>query len=88
MPHLPPATAARRDPERRRLDGYEHRRTQSLAAGENRVEWTVNVANPQRWWPRALGDQPLYDVEVEVRTEAGELSDRRRPPHRAAHRAR
>ena len=60
----------------RPLDGYEHRRTQSVAAGENRVEWTVNVPNPRRWWPWALGDQPLYDVVVEVRTEQGTPSDR------------
>ena len=37
-----------------------------LAAGENRVEWTVTVDRPDLWWPRALGDQPLYDVAVEV----------------------
>jgi len=60
------------------LDGREHRRSQALAAGENRVEWTVNIPQPRRWWPRALGDQPLYDVEVEVRTEDGGRSDLRR----------
>jgi beta-mannosidase len=59
------------------LDGREHRRSQSLAAGENRVEWTVNIPHPARWWPRVLGDQPLYDVAVEVRTESGGVSDRR-----------
>jgi beta-mannosidase len=42
-----------------------------LAAGENRLEWTVGVPNPQLWWPWALGDQPRYNVEVEVSTEAG-----------------
>jgi len=47
-----------------------------LAAGENRVEWTVTVPDPALWWPRALGDQPLHDVTVEVRTE-GRLADRR-----------
>ncbi len=60
------------------LDGREHRRSQSLAAGENRVEWTVNIPHPKRWWPRTLGDQPLYDVAVEVHTETRGLSDRRR----------
>jgi len=42
-----------------------------LAAGENRLEWTVTVPNPRLWWPRALGDQPRYNVEVEVSTDAG-----------------
>jgi len=69
-------SAAPAPTRRRRLDGHEHRRTQSIAAGENRVEWTVNIPNPKRWWPRALGRQPLYDVEVEVRTEDGLASDR------------
>lgn len=62
------------------LDQGEHRRSQSLAAGENRVEWTVTVPQPRRWWPHSLGDQPLYDVDVEVRAESGSVSDRRRRP--------
>jgi beta-mannosidase len=61
-----------------RLEGREHRRAQSLAAGENRIEWTVNVPGPRRWWPRSLGAQDLYDIEVEVRTEDGAISDLRR----------
>ncbi len=40
------------------------------------MEWTLNVGNPRRWWPWSLGDQPLYDVVVEVRTESGATSDR------------
>jgi len=32
---------------------------------------------PQLWWPHALGDQPLYDVHVEVLAESGALSDER-----------
>jgi beta-mannosidase len=41
-------------------------RDHPLATGENRVEWTVDVPQPQLWWPRALGGQPLYDVTVDV----------------------
>lgn len=62
-------------------EGFEHRLTQPLAQGENRVEWTVTVPTPRLWWPHAHGGQPLYDVHVEVCTPAdrGELvSDRRR----------
>lgn len=43
-----------------------HELEQPLAAGENRVEWTVNVSDPVRWWPHSLGAQPLHDVRVEV----------------------
>lgn len=45
------------------VDHVDQRR---LAAGENQVEWQVPVDNPDLWWPHALGDQPIYDVAVEV----------------------
>lgn len=49
----------------------------AIAAGENRLEWTVTVNEPALWWPTALGDQPLYDVIVEVLEDNWHLSDRR-----------
>ncbi|MCB1002567.1 MAG: hypothetical protein KDB35_00115, partial [Acidimicrobiales bacterium] len=54
----------------------DQRADQPLAAGENRVEWSVTVPDPERWWPWSLGDQPLHDVTVEVRTEDGAVSHR------------
>ncbi len=48
----------------------------TLAAGTNLIEWTVDIDEPQRWWPRALGRQPLYDVTIEVLVD-GEVSHRR-----------
>ena len=54
----------------------QHQLTQTLAAGENHVEWTINVASPALWWPWALGNQPLYEVVVEVWCD-DELSHRR-----------
>jgi beta-mannosidase len=48
-----------------------------LAAGANRVRWRVVVERPDLWWPHALGDQPLYDIDVEVGVE-GRRSDARR----------
>jgi beta-mannosidase len=51
---------------RTRVGGTDHELEQPLAAGENRVTWTVGVARPALWWPHALGDQPLTDVSVEV----------------------
>jgi beta-mannosidase len=47
-----------------------------LAAGTNRVRWRLTVERPALWWPRALGDQPLHDVTVDVRVD-GRSSDRR-----------
>jgi beta-mannosidase len=53
----------------------EHLLDSPLAAGENTVTWQVSVDRPDLWWPHALGDQPLYDVAVEVSLQ-GELSHR------------
>ena len=63
---------------RTRVTGTDDERTQPLAAGENRVEWTVAVPDPDLWWPWALGDQPLHDLVVEVVDAHGRVSDRRR----------
>jgi beta-mannosidase len=61
------------DPDGREV--VEVVRDQQLAGGENRLEWTVAVPEPRLWWPHALGDQPRYDVTVEVLVE-GRVSDR------------
>ena len=47
-----------------------------LARGHNEVNWNLDLADPALWWPRALGDQPLTTVAVEVIVD-GETSDRR-----------
>jgi beta-mannosidase len=49
---------------------------QTIAAGQNDFEWTIDIIDPHLWWPRALGDQPLTEVAVEVVVD-GEVSDRR-----------
>ncbi|HEX7094506.1 MAG TPA: hypothetical protein VF183_01395, partial [Acidimicrobiales bacterium] len=51
---------------RTQVAGVHHELEQPLAAGENRVEWTVTVNNPVRWWPHTLGPSPLHDVRVDV----------------------
>ena len=64
---------------RTRVCGTEHEERCTLAAGENRVEWTVGIADPDRWWPHALGPSPLHDVLVDVvLDEDNVISDRRR----------
>lgn len=40
-----------------------------LAEGSNFVEWTVTVPSPALWWPRALGEQPLSEITVEVQVD-------------------
>ena len=32
---------------------------------------TIRVEQPQLWWPAGQGDQPLYNLQVEVRSENG-----------------
>jgi beta-mannosidase len=54
----------------------DHELVQTLAAGENHVEWTITIDQPQLWWPWALGSQPLHDVAVEAWVDDG-LSHRR-----------
>jgi beta-mannosidase len=50
----------------------DHEAEHPLAAGINRVEWTVTVDNPELWWPRALGPQALADVDVTVLVPAAD----------------
>lgn len=33
------------------------------------------VENPRRWWPRGYGEQPLYTLDLELRTATGEVLD-------------
>lgn len=58
----------------------DHELHHVLAAGENRVEWTITVDQPDLWWPHALGDQQTYDLAIEVFPAEGDnhrASDRR-----------
>lgn len=51
---------------RTRVAGAEHVYTHPAAAGENRVEWTADVDDPELWWPHSLGGQPLHRGTVEA----------------------
>ena len=61
---------------RTRVAGTEHVHIHHAAAGENRLEWTVEVDDPPLWWPHALGDQQLCDLEMEA-VAGAEVHDRR-----------
>jgi beta-mannosidase len=47
-----------------------------LARGINEVAWAIDIADPDLWWPRSLGEQPLTDISVEILVD-GEPSDSR-----------
>lgn len=35
----------------------------------------ILIENPQKWWPRGYGEQPLYEVEVVLRNDKGDVLD-------------
>ena len=49
-----------------RLDGQEHKKTVALKAGANALSETIEIKNPRIWWPAGYGEQPLYELTVEV----------------------
>ncbi len=51
---------------RTRLCEVEHHQDIDLAAGENRTEWTMEIRNPELWWPRALGEPTQHDLTIDV----------------------
>lgn len=46
-----------------------------VAAGTTTARLDLELANVQRWWPRGHGDQPLYDLAVEIADEDGRSLD-------------
>ena len=59
---------------RTQVAGHEFELRHPAAAGQNRVEWTVDVPDPELWWPHSLGNQPLHDLRCEVIVD-GHVSD-------------
>jgi beta-mannosidase len=53
----------------------EQRASHPLATGRNTVAWSVDVDDPPLWWPWALGEPTLVDVDVAVIVD-GAVSDR------------
>ncbi len=49
-----------------RLQGKLLRQARARGAGEH-LELRFGVPDPQLWWPRELGPQPLYDLRVRLR---------------------
>lgn len=58
-------------PETGSVPSAVHDQEKTLAVGANTVRWRVAIQRPQLWWPRALGGQPLYRVDVAVAVDDG-----------------
>jgi beta-mannosidase len=48
----------------------------AVAAGSSSASLSLDIADPELWWPNGLGEQPLYRIEVEL-AGAGRTLDRR-----------
>lgn len=56
--------------EIRHADRPLHVRSMELANGSATV--SLPIDNPKLWWPAGMGAQPLYEVRVELRDDAGD----------------
>ncbi len=46
-----------------------------VAEGDGKTRVELPVPAPQLWWPNGVGDQPLYDLRVELRDAGGRVLD-------------
>ncbi|MHA7134660.1 glycoside hydrolase family 2 protein [Oerskovia turbata] len=54
--------------------------TARVPAGESTVVVDVDLPEVSRWWPRGFGEQPLYDVAVELLPAHGSAASTRPAP--------
>ncbi|PMC75941.1 glycoside hydrolase family 2 protein [Brachybacterium sp. UMB0905] len=58
-------------------DGAVVAQTQLPATTDEQLILELVVEDPQLWWPRGYGEQPLYDLEVMLHSAAGDVLDSR-----------
>jgi beta-mannosidase len=51
---------------------------ESVPCARGKVTAAMTIAQPQLWWPNGMGEQPLYEVEVELLDGGGVVLDRAR----------
>ncbi|MFW5932914.1 MAG: beta-mannosidase [Candidatus Hadarchaeota archaeon] len=61
-----------------KIAGREFKATKELQEGNEEVDLKARVQDPDLWWPRGFGDQPLYDMEVSVADNQDSYSLRER----------
>ena len=49
----------------------------AASSAEDRLDLRLVAEDPQLWWPRGYGDQPLYTVEITLHDAGGAVRDRR-----------
>jgi beta-mannosidase len=61
------------------VSGHQQRQRSrvQMTPKENEAVVTVRIPEAELWWPRGYGEQPLYDVEVQLQTVDGDVLDRR-----------
>jgi beta-mannosidase len=50
--------------------------TAVVSLADETVRATLFIEHPALWWPAGMGEQPLYDLVVELNTGSGKLVDR------------
>ena len=64
---------------RTRRDGaVVDERTAAVATGDNELEWSLDIRDPDLWWPRGLGPQALTTLTVELVVDGATSDERRR----------
>ena len=61
-------------------DGEQFKAKESLASfiegGDSFTNLSVEIPDPQLWWPNGYGEQPLYEVEVTLKQDKNILDQR------------
>lgn len=58
------------------LDGDQKVASSSASLASGSAQTALAIHDPKLWWPVGMGEQPLYEVRVELRNDKGEVVDR------------
>lgn len=55
--------------------GSENVGSATAPVRDGRAQAEIPLAHPKLWWPAGMGEQPLYDVKLELEDAAGQVLD-------------